>query len=65
MGSSKYEFEPWKFEEDIQKKIAKHKQQEKETLKTLEKIINQDTYQLENFRMITKALRTLKEKYDL
>ncbi|MHB9943612.1 hypothetical protein CF065_18850 [Clostridium sporogenes] len=65
MGSSKYEFEPWKFEEDIKKNRERHKRKEEKITKVLEEFINQDTWQEDNFRIITKALRELKEEYKL
>lgn len=65
MGSSKYEFEPWKFEEDIKRNKEKYKAKEKRTMETLEALINQDTWQRENFSVIIKHLRELKEKYNL
>ncbi|EKS4345015.1 TPA: hypothetical protein PTV74_003139 [Clostridium botulinum] len=65
MGSSKYEFEPNKFNEDIQKHRENHKRKEESAMQILEEIINQDTWQEDNFRTITKCLRELKTKYNL
>ncbi|WP_045904656.1 hypothetical protein [Clostridium botulinum] len=65
MGSSKYEFEPQKFDEDIKKHREVYKRKEKEITKILEEFINQDTYQDRNFRIITKVLKMLKIRYDL
>ncbi|MDU6337098.1 MAG: hypothetical protein E6594_15090 [Clostridium sporogenes] len=65
MGSSKYEFEPWKFEEDVKKNREIYRRKEEEITKVLEEFINQDTWQEDNFRTITKALKLLKIRYDL
>ncbi|NFC28763.1 hypothetical protein EXM98_04180 [Clostridium botulinum] len=65
MGSSKYEFEPQKFDEDIKKHRENYKRKEEEITKILEAFINQDTCQDRNFRIITKVLRILKIRYDL
>ncbi|MCC5422497.1 hypothetical protein [Clostridium botulinum] len=65
MGSSKYEFEPQKFDEDIKKHRENYKRKEEEITKILEEFINQDTYQDRNFRIITKVLKMLKIRYDL
>ncbi|ENJ9653515.1 hypothetical protein AB2T14_001123 [Clostridium botulinum] len=65
MGSSKYEFEPWKFEEDIKKNRERYKRKEEEITKVLEEFINQDTWQEDNFRIITKVLKLIKIRYDL
>ncbi|HCL4447566.1 TPA: hypothetical protein N2D04_002630 [Clostridium botulinum] len=65
MGSSKYEFEPQKFDEDIKKHREVYKRKEEKITKILEEFINQDTCQDRNFRIITKVLRMLKIRYDL
>ncbi|HDK7165918.1 TPA: hypothetical protein PTV51_002191 [Clostridium botulinum] len=65
MGSSKYEFNPEQFNEDIKKHREVYKRKEKEITKILEEFINQDTYQDRNFRIITKVLKMLKIRYDL
>lgn len=65
MGSSKYEFNPEQFDEDIKKNKEKYKAKGKRAMEVLEDLINQDTWQQENFRIITKNLRELKERYNL
>ncbi|HCL4549728.1 hypothetical protein EXM36_02980 [Clostridium botulinum] len=65
MGSSKYEFNPEQFNEDVKKHREVYKKKEKEITKILEEFINQDTWQEDNFRTITKALKLLKIRYDL
>ncbi|KGO12183.1 hypothetical protein NZ45_19215 [Clostridium botulinum] len=65
MGSSKYEFNPEQFNEDVKKHREVYKRKEKEITKILEEFINQNTYQDRNFRIITKVLKMLKIRYDL
>ncbi|MBY6758666.1 hypothetical protein HYH82_15340 [Clostridium botulinum] len=65
MGSSKYEFNPEQFNEDIKKHRENYKRKEEEITKILEEFINQDTCQDRNFRIITKVLKMLKIRYDL
>lgn len=65
MGSSKYEYEPWKFDEDVRRKKELRENKEKTITKVLEEFITQDTWQQCNFRIIIKVLRSLKNKYDL
>ncbi|MDU5117175.1 MAG: hypothetical protein E6223_04215 [Clostridium botulinum] len=42
-----------------------YKRKEEKITKILEEFINQDTWQEDNFRTITKALKLLKIRYDL
>ncbi|MCW6059760.1 hypothetical protein LAV35_03690 [Clostridium sporogenes] len=65
MGSSKYEFNPKQFNEDVKKHREIYKRKEEKITKILEEFINQDTWQEDNFRTITKALKLLKIRYDL
>ncbi|ACO86123.1 hypothetical protein [Clostridium botulinum] len=65
MGSSKYEFNPEQFNEDVKKHRENYRRKEEKITKILEEFINQDTYQDRNFRIITKVLKMLKIRYDL
>ncbi|CAL83908.1 hypothetical protein FDF29_06435 [Clostridium botulinum] len=65
MGSSKYKFNPEQLNEDVKKHRENYRRKEKEITKILEEFMNQDTWQEDNFRTITKALKLLKIRYDL
>lgn len=62
---SKYFGNPGAFEKDIKKNKENYKRKEEEITKILEEFINQDTWQENNFRIITKVLKLLKIRYDL
>jgi len=62
---SKYFLNPEQFEIDVKEHQENHRKKEEETKRVLAELINQDTWQEDNFRTITKALRELREEYKL
>ncbi|MFV3013899.1 hypothetical protein ACLD43_18530 [Clostridium botulinum] len=64
-ADSKYFLNPEQFEIDIKEHQENHRKKEEDTKRVLAELINQDTWQEDNFRTITKALRELKEEYKL
>ncbi|NFJ83995.1 hypothetical protein FDA84_15015 [Clostridium botulinum] len=64
-ADSKYFLNPEQFEIDIKEHQENYRKKEEETKRVLAELINQDTWQEDNFRIITKALRELKEECKL
>ncbi|HDK7180734.1 TPA: hypothetical protein PTW06_003654 [Clostridium botulinum] len=60
-ADSKYFLNPEQFEIDVKEHQENYRKKEEETKRVLAELINQDTWQEDNFRIITKALRELKE----
>ncbi len=64
-ADSKYFLNPEQFEIDVKEHQENHRKKEEETKRVLTELMNQDTWQEDNFKIITKALRELKEEYKL
>ncbi|HID0796023.1 TPA: hypothetical protein ACXDAB_003460 [Clostridium botulinum] len=64
-ADSKYFLNPEQFEIDVKEHQENHRKKEEETKRVLTELINQDTWQEDNFRTIIKSLRELKEEYKL
>lgn len=65
MGSSKYEFEPNKFEEDIQRHIKEFREKSISIKESLESMIVHDYKHQENFNLMIQNLTELGKEYNL
>lgn len=65
MGSSKYEFELNRFEEDVKRHIEEFRGKSDSIKETLENLILSDYKHQENFNIIIKNLRELGKEHNL
>lgn len=65
MGSSKYEFEPNEFEEDIQRHIKEFREKSTSIKKSLENMILHDYKHQENFNLMIQNLTELGKEHNL
>lgn len=65
MGSSEYEFEPDKFDEDVQKHIKEYRDKRESIYNKLETLIKIDYKHRENFNLIIENMIKLRKKYKI